>query len=85
MTKHAAIKYLVIQGEKGTLKQINEPFVQEIRNMPSYCSHQWYVKVGEPIAPTIDCFTFGGCVQLRHEDADVLQRDYARLVSCLQP
>jgi hypothetical protein len=78
MYQHAILKYVVIQSEKGILKVINEEYVEEIRSMASYTGHQWFVKPGEPISPTVDCFTFGGCVQLGHEDAGVLQRDYCR-------
>jgi hypothetical protein len=84
MYKHATLKYLVIQSAKGILTDISEQYVDEIRSMASYSGHQWYVKPGEPIAPTTDCFTFGGCVQLGHEDAGVLQRDYSRSVTILR-
>ena len=51
--------------------------------MASYTGHQWYVKPGDDVSPTTDCFTFGGCVQLGHEDTEVLQRDYNRSVVVL--
>lgn len=78
MFKHASLKYIVIQSKKGMLQAINEKYVKEIQGMASYTGHQWYVKPGDVIAPTTDCFTFGGCVQLSHEDDTVLQRDYRR-------
>lgn len=78
MIKHASLKFLVVQSKKGVLKEINEDCVNEILSMPSYVGHQWHVKPGEVISPTTDAFTFGGCVQLAHEDAAVLQRDYTR-------
>ena len=80
MFKHATLKFLVVHSPKGILKGLNEQSVKEILSMPSYLGHQWYVKPGEPISPTTNSFTFGGCVQLVHEDAAVLQRDYSRSV-----
>jgi hypothetical protein len=78
MRKHVALKYLVIQTEKGILKELNQLAVNEILGLSSYIGHQWYVKPGEVISPTIDSFTFGGCIQLANEDPAVLHRDYTR-------
>ena len=80
MFKHATLKYIVVQTEKGFLKEINEACVKEIQSMSSYYGHTWGVTVGDIISPTVDCFTFGGWVQLCHEDADVIERDYKRQV-----
>ena len=78
MFKHATLKFLVVQSPKGILKDLSEQYVNEILSMPSYIGHRWYVKPGEAISPTRNSFTFGGCVQLAHDDAAVLQRDYHR-------
>ena len=38
-----------------------------------------FLKPGEKVSPTVDCFTFVGNIRLTHGDAAVVDRDYNRV------
>jgi hypothetical protein len=38
-----------------------------------------FLKPGQRMSPTINCFTFGGVVVMVHPDADQVLRDYERV------
>ena len=75
--KYGALKFLISYHE-GKLKRYNEHFIKEIESLESYRGHQVFVKPGARLKKTQNCFTWGGCVQLVHEDEDQLERDYSR-------
>jgi hypothetical protein len=62
----------------GTLASVGTTCAQEIANLPSYNGHQLFVKPGSAIKATKDCFTWAGCVQLCHDEAEVMDRDIIR-------
>lgn len=63
----------------GVLKEINEAFVDEIESMASLKGYEFFLRPGQSIVPTVDCFTFGGLVKLFHTDKDVVSANYDRL------
>lgn len=62
------------------LSRIDNASLQEILNMESYRSHQFFVEAGEPIKKTQNCFSWGGAVTLANTCSASLERDYARSV-----
>ena len=47
--------------------------------MPSFVRMELFLKPGEPVVPTINCFTFGGVVVLINDDQEQLAADYRRI------
>lgn len=47
--------------------------------MRSFGRCEIYVKLGQNIVPTINGFTFGGVVVLKHAEQTVVDADYARI------
>jgi hypothetical protein len=47
--------------------------------MKSLVSMQLFVKPGDKVKATVDCFSFGGVVVLVNADTPQLLEDYARL------
>jgi len=75
---HGVAKYF-ISYQDGTLKDFNKTTLEEIKAMRSYRSLELFLKPGAPIKPTIDCFTWAGCVLMANKDKAVLDTDYARI------
>jgi hypothetical protein len=69
-----------VTGKEGMLRRIDDASLQEILNMESYRSHQFFVEAGEPIKKTQNCFSWGGAVTLANTCSASLERDYARSV-----
>ena len=63
------------------LRRIDDASLQEILNMESYRSHQFFVEAGEPIKKTQNCFSWAGAVTLANTCSASLERDYARSVT----
>ena len=55
------------------------PGVAEIRELASFRKIEMHTQPGSTVAPTIDCFTRPGSVQLVHEDEAVVLADHARI------
>ena len=78
---YGAIKWFVVTCKEGLLNRIDDAAMQEILNMESYRSHQFFVEAGEPIKKTQNCFSWGGAVTLANTCSASLERDYARSVT----
>ena len=63
---------------------MNPAALAEIKGMASYRAHEIFVAAGQTVAPTIDCFTWGGCVKLANADRDALDADYSRIEALCQ-
>ena len=48
-------------------------------SMSSYRGHQYFFNVGEQLRKTIDCFTWGGFVQLTNNNKQQLEIDFERI------
>lgn len=72
------MKWIVVTESVGKLSSIKPEAVSEITSMESYRGHQFFVSPGDTIRPTVDCFTWAGCIKLVHKYADHASRDYDR-------
>mmetsp|Transcript_13991 Transcript_13991/g.18610 ORF Transcript_13991/g.18610 Transcript_13991/m.18610 type:complete len:174 (+) Transcript_13991:182-703(+) len=76
------IKYLIIDTA-GALRNEGGPChaeaLEEIMSLASYRAHEIFVIPGAIVGPTIDCFSWGGCVKLCNADDAVCDADYARV------
>ena len=75
---YGAAKYLISHVD-GTFEEFAPELVTEIKSMQSFRALELFLKPGKPIKPTIDCFTWGGCVLMSNSDEAELNRDYARI------
>ena len=75
---YGCAKYM-ISFEDGTFKSFSEAALAEIRGMGSFRSLELFLKPGGKIKPTIDCFTWAGCVLMANESKDDLDADYGRI------
>jgi len=73
-----ALKWLISRHD-GVLQSYSPANVDEIKSSGSYRGHQVFRDPGEQIKPTVNCFTWAGCVKLANADSDSLEADYARL------
>ncbi|CAE7762614.1 ddaF [Symbiodinium microadriaticum] len=63
----------------GKLVEISPDLIEEMRQMRSFGRCEIYVKLGQDIVPTVNGFTFGGVVVLKHAEQAVVDADYARI------
>lgn len=63
----------------SSLYSVNETFLREIEGFASFAAMEIFLKPGEKVSPTVDCFTFVGNIRLTHGDAAVVDRDYNRV------
>ena len=61
------------------MREVNPEYVEEIRQMSSFVRMELFVKPGQKITPTINCFNFGGVVVLVNENSEQLSADYQRI------
>ena len=47
--------------------------------MPSFRALELFLKPGDKIKPTIDCFTWAGCVLMANPSEECIGKDYARI------
>jgi hypothetical protein len=66
-------------NKTGILKSINPDILQEIRAMKSFIRMELFLKPGQAMTPTINCFTFGGIVVLVHPDPQQVLADYEKI------
>jgi len=70
---------ILVSFVEGELVEINDAYIQEIRNMSSFRGMELFVNKGEVIHKTIDCFTFAGNVKLISDDMDTIRSHYERI------
>ena len=75
---HPRVIFLV-SFKSGKLKSMNQAYLEEIQNFPSFRAIEVYVKSGQEVLPTTDCFTFLGNVRLCHSSEEQVKKDYARI------
>jgi hypothetical protein len=75
---YGAAKYL-LSHVGGTFKGYNQENIDEIKAMSSFRALELFMTEGKELKPTIDCFTWCGCVLMANKDEAVLNSDYARL------
>jgi biotin carboxylase len=63
----------------GILAEIDPVLIEEMRNLASFGRCEVYVKLGKKVVRTINGFSFGGVVVLKHEEQGVVDRDYLRI------
>jgi hypothetical protein len=63
----------------GTLGSIDPAFTEEIMSMGSTIHLEYFLKIGQKVIKTIDCFSFGGLVKLVNRDLKQLTADYERI------
>eukprot|EP00596_Hydrurales_sp_CCMP1899_P000255 CAMPEP_0119051766 /NCGR_PEP_ID=MMETSP1177-20130426/73276_1 /TAXON_ID=2985 /ORGANISM="Ochromonas sp, Strain CCMP1899" /LENGTH=963 /DNA_ID=CAMNT_0007031083 /DNA_START=116 /DNA_END=3007 /DNA_ORIENTATION=- len=67
----------LVSHESGVLRDI--PGLEEIRNFQSFRRMELMTQPGAVLAPTIDCFTRPGSVQMVSSTKDGLMADYTRI------
>jgi len=67
----------LVSSQRGTLKSM--PGLDEIRGMPSFRRMEMFSQPGDPLYPTIDCFTRPGSVQMVNTAIHELEADYSRI------
>eukprot|EP01038_Epipyxis_sp_PR26KG_P012303 gene12303-16500_t len=79
MTRHGYGRMLFfIVYVNGILNTFNPDYYEEITSMSSFVDMEIFLKIGQKITPTVDCFTFGGMLKLFNTDLDSLIGDYER-------
>mmetsp|Transcript_21341 Transcript_21341/g.30893 ORF Transcript_21341/g.30893 Transcript_21341/m.30893 type:complete len:600 (+) Transcript_21341:75-1874(+) len=63
----------------GILTEINPYFIEEIRRMRSFIRMEIFLKPGDMIKKTIDCFTLAGVIMLAHSLDAQVSADYERI------
>lgn len=63
----------------GFLREINADFIEEIRRMRSFIRMEIFLKPGENVKKTIDCFTLAGVIMLSHRYESQVENDYLRI------
>lgn len=63
----------------GVLTDINPDMIEEIRHMRSFVRMEIFLKPGELIRKTIDCFTLAGVIMLTHRSEIQVVNDYDRI------
>lgn len=71
--------FLIVKNSIGKYTCPNEAFLREMQEMLSVMEVQFFPKPGDAIAPTKNCFGWGGCVAMFHRDRNVLLADYERI------
>lgn len=61
------------------MSRVNQAFVEEIAQMSSVLGFEIFLKPGQQVIPTIDCFTFGGLVKMYHSNLEVIAEDWNRI------
>ena len=76
LARHGREVFLVAR-ENGKIKSI--PGIDKIMALRSFLKCEMAVQPGDDLRKTVDCFTRPGAVQLVHDDADVVEEDYAAI------
>ncbi len=63
----------------GILCEINPDLVEEMRHMKSFNKCEIFLKLGQKICLTTNCFNLAGVVVLTHPDENVVIQDYNRI------
>jgi hypothetical protein len=63
----------------GLLTEIDSDLIEEIRHMRSFIRMEIFLKPGETIRKTIDCFTLAGVIMLSHRSEVQVVNDYDRI------
>jgi len=63
----------------GLLTEICPEYIEELRNMRSFIRMEIFLKPGQIVKMTVDCFTLAGVVMLSHCDEAQVVEDYERL------
>lgn len=69
----------LILREEGILKDINPAVLEEIERLQSFIFIEIFLKRGQKVRRTVDCYTFGGVMRLVHENEEQLIADYERI------
>ncbi|GMH98712.1 hypothetical protein TrST_g13618 [Triparma strigata] len=75
---HGCAKML-ISHVRGDFLNFNEEKMAEVKAMSSFRAIELFLKPGDKIKPTIDCFTWAGCVLMANPSKTALEKDYARI------
>lgn len=67
---------MIVAREEGVLTEINPEAVVALRELKSFHRMELFYKPGQVVKPTINCFTYGGCVILLYNDKSQLLADY---------
>jgi len=79
------VRFLLIHAQ-GSLESIDADVTHEICQLASYRGHELFVEAGQAVVPTVDGFTYGGCVRLAHADLGQLESDDAFVEAvCREP
>ena len=75
---HSRAKFLLSYID-GSFASYNESCIAEIKGMSSFRAMELFLKPGDKIKKTIDCFTWCGCVLMANADKVSIDRDYERI------
>ncbi|KAJ8603981.1 hypothetical protein CTAYLR_003356 [Chrysophaeum taylorii] len=71
--KNYGREYYMVSRQRGVVKALH---VDKITALKSFAKMELAVQPGSKLAPTIDCFTRPGAIQLVHPDPAVVEADY---------
>jgi len=66
----------MVSYEEGIFEGFVPGALEKIRNLRSFHSMEVYVKTGHEIHKTVDLITSPGCIQLIHDELNVIEEDY---------
>ncbi len=69
----------MVSKVSGILLEINSEYIEEMRNMKSFKHCDIFVKPGQPIVATTNCFNLAGNVVLTDHDEECVLKDYNRI------
>jgi hypothetical protein len=69
----------LLSYQSGTLVEFDPNKLQDIRDLPSFVRMELFIKPGQRITPTVNCFTFVGIVVLLNSDEEQIALDYSRI------
>jgi len=70
---------MLISHVRGDFEGFNAAALAEVKAMKSFRALELFLKPGDKIKPTIDCFTWAGCVLMANVEEGGLKDDYARI------
>lgn len=74
LNKYALIVFFIAQQDAPSY---STPYLEKVRELPSFFRLSMNIKPGGRVSKTIDVFTSPGRIDLVHENCAILQEDYA--------
>ena len=76
--KHGILAFIIVHDE-GVVQEVNAQLLAEVHALPSFLAVELFHHAGSTLRRTVDCFTFGGTLQLLHDQEEQVEADYRRV------